>query len=188
MKKQARKPKGGEMKRYAIPIFCFAMLPILSGLGFSQASPRGLSKLTLDGHTISVDYGRPFLKGATIEQAMQRPFEPGDGFWRLGANSSTTFKSSTSLKFGDTTIPAGTYSLYAQRQSDNSWKLVFNKQHGQWGTSHDPSKDFAFIPFHERKTSNSVDELTIRLERRGNGGVFLVHWGDMELTVPFAVA
>jgi hypothetical protein len=176
------------MKRFAIAIFCFALLPMLSGVGFSQQSPRGLASLTLDGHTISVDYGRPILRGMTVEEAMKRPMEPGDGFWRLGANSSTTFKTSTSLKFGDTTIPAGTYSLYAQRLSEDSWKLVFNKQHGQWGTHHDRSQDFAFIPFHQRKTSTSVKELTIRLEHRGNGGLFLVHWGDLELAAPFTAA
>jgi hypothetical protein len=177
------------MRRYAIPIFCFVLLFTLAGVGFSQSNPRGLTSVTLNGHSVSVDYGRPSLKGATVEDAMKRPLTPGDGFWRLGADSSTTFKTSTDLKFGDTTIPKGVYSLWAQRTSGNSWKLVFNKQHGQWGTHHNPSQDFASVPFHERKTSSSVQELVIRLRRTGkSSGLFLVHWGDMELSTPFSAA
>ena len=52
------------------------------------------------------------------------------GVWRLGANKSTTFKTSADLAFGDVTVPKGEYSLWARREADNTWKLVFNKQHG----------------------------------------------------------
>ena len=174
------------MKRFAIAVLTFGVLAGLTGIGLSQGNPRGLTSVKLGGNSVSVDYGRPSLKGQTVDQEIGR-LNAG-GFWRLGADSSTTFKSSTALKFGDTTIPAGTYSLWLQKQSDNSWKLVFNKQHGQWGTDHDPSRDFAFIPMHQGKASASVQELIIRLIHRGNGGAFLVHWGDMELTTPFTGA
>jgi Protein of unknown function (DUF2911) len=175
------------MKRYLVPILSLILLPAMAGVGFSQGNPRGLTSVSLSGHSVSVDYGRPSLKGKTINDEIGR-LQSG-GFWRLGADSSTTFKSSTALKFGDTTIPAGTYSLWAQKESDNSWKLVFNKQHGQWGTDHDPSKDFAFIPLHEQKASSSAEELVIRLRRTGaNSGVFLVHWGVMVLSTPFTAA
>lgn len=171
------------MKRFAIAVLTLGVLTTLTGVGLSQGNPRGLTSVKLGGQSVSVDYGRPSLHGKTIEQEIGR-LQSG-GFWRLGADSSTTFKSSTALKFGDTTIPAGTYSIWAQKEGENSWKLVFNKQHGQWGTDHDPSKDFASVPFHERKTSSSVQEMVLRLEHRGSGGLFLVHWGDMELTTPF---
>ncbi|MGH9448141.1 MAG: DUF2911 domain-containing protein, partial [Terriglobia bacterium] len=160
----------------------------LSGLAFSQTNPRGLSSVTLDGHKVSVDYGRPSLKGKTVEAAMKMPFEPGHGFWRLGADSSTTFTTATALKFGKVTVPKGIYSLYAQREGANSWRLVFNKKHGQWGTHHDPSADFAFVPFRERKTSSTANELVIDLMKTGSGATFLVHWGDMELTTHFRAA
>jgi hypothetical protein len=175
------------MKRCAIGVVAFGLLATLTGIGLSQGNPRGLTSVTLSGHPVSVDYGRPSLKGKTINQEIGRL--PVGGFWRLGADSSTTFKTSTALKFGDTTIPAGTYSIWAQKESANSWKLVFNHQHGQWGTDHDASKDFAFVPFHERTGSSSAEELVIRLRKTGgNSAVFLVHWGDMELSTSFSAA
>lgn len=175
------------MKRYIIPFLCLILLPSLAQVGVAQGNPRGATSVSVNGRSVSVDYGRPSLRGKTIEQEIGR-LQPG-GFWRLGADSSTTFKTSTALKFGSTTIPAGTYSIWAQRQSDNSWKLVFNKQHGQWGTDHDASQDFAFIPLQERKTSSSADELVIRLRRTSNNSAdFVVHWGTLELSTPFTAA
>ncbi|MGH9447836.1 MAG: hypothetical protein ACRD3O_19255, partial [Terriglobia bacterium] len=65
------------MRRCAIVVFSFVFLVTLSGVAFSQSNPRGLSSVTLDGHKVSVDYGRPSLKGKTVEAAMKMPFEPG---------------------------------------------------------------------------------------------------------------
>lgn len=175
------------MRRYAVATLTFVVSMALAGVAFSQGSnPRGLTSLSLNGQSVSVDYGRPSLKGKTIEQEVGR-LQTG-GFWRLGADSSTTFKTSADLKFGNVTVPKGVYSIWAQREGENSWRLVFNKQHGQWGTDHDASKDFAFVPFHETKSSSSVPELVIRLVKHGGGGTFLVHWGDMELATHFTAA
>jgi hypothetical protein len=174
------------MRRYRVMIFTLALSFVLAGVAFSQGNPRGLAKLSLNGQTISIDYGRPSLKGRTID-AMLGKLKPG-GYWRLGADKSTTFTTGTDLKFGDVTIPKGIYSIWAQRQSDNSWKLVFNKQHGQWGTDHDPSQDFASVPLKETKASSSAEMLTIRLAKSGDGGAMIVHWGDMELTTHFSAS
>ncbi|MGH9327678.1 MAG: DUF2911 domain-containing protein [Terriglobia bacterium] len=177
------------MRRYAITTLTAALVFALAGMVYAQKSGRGLAKITLDGHNISIDYGRPSLKGRNVTELLKGKLEPGDGFWRLGANSSTTYKSDTDVRFGDVTVPAGTYSLWAQRQSDNSWRLVFNKQHGQWGTgagSHNPKLDFASVPFKMSKVANKTPVFTITLRKRGsNRGELLVHWGDMELSTHF---
>ncbi len=176
------------MKRHRVLIL--ALVLAFSGLGvaFAQhaANPRGFTKLTLNGKTISIEYGRPSLKGRTIDQLLGQ-LKPG-AFWRLGADPSTTFSTSADLKFGSVTVPKGVYSLWAQRVGNKQWKLVFNKQHGQWGTKHDPSKDFAFAPLRETKASSSAQMVTISLTKSGNGGVILVHWGSMDLTAHFTVA
>jgi hypothetical protein len=110
--------------------------------------------------------------------------KPGD-FWRLGANKSTTFSTAADLQFADVTVPAGEYSLWAERGEDNSWKLVFNKQHGQWGTTHDASQDLASVPLKESKAANSAETVTISLTKQGGGGVIAIQWGDMKLTADF---
>lgn len=179
------------MRRYVIATLSMALVLALGGMVFAQRSQRGLTKISLNGHTISIDYGRPSLRGRNVSELLKGRLDPGEGFWRMGANKSTTYTSDTDVKFGDVTVPAGTYSLWAQRQSDNSWKLVFNKQHGQWGTgpgSHDPKMDFAFVPFRMSKASSDAQMLTITLEKSGDGGKLVVHWGDMELTTHFTAS
>ncbi len=161
-------------------------LAVVVGLALpleAQRNPRGKTELTVNGKTVSVDYGRPSLHGRTIADMLGQ-LKPGQ-FWRLGADQSTTFTAGTELDFGGTKVPAGTYSLWAEKQSDNSWKLVFNKQHGQWGTQHDPKLDFASVPLKEEKTSDSAEMVTIKLTQKGSGGELSVHWGDLELLTDF---
>jgi hypothetical protein len=132
-----------------------------------------------------VEYGQPSLKGRSVAELLQQ-LKPGD-FWRLGADKSTTFSTTADLQFADVTVPNGQYSLWAEREADNSWKLVFNKQHGQWGTTHDASQDLASVPLKETKASNSVEMVTISLTKEGAEWRIGIQWGDMKLTANFKV-
>ena len=119
------------MKKFAIGVLSVLMVACFAAVALAQGDPRGTSSLTINGKTVSVEYGRPSLKGRTTDALLGR-LKPGR-LWRLGADTSTTFKTDIDLAFGDVTIPAGEYSIWMQRQEDNSWKLLFDKQHGQWG-------------------------------------------------------
>jgi len=171
------------MKQFLIAVLAVGLLTIVAESALAQGSSRGKTSLSVGGKTVSVEYGRPSLNGKTVAQEIDR-LKPGD-FWRLGANKSTTFSTAGDLQFGDVTVPAGEYSLWAQRGEDNSWKLVFNKQHGQWGTEHDVSQDLASAPLEETKASNSAEQVTITLTKAGGGGVIAILWGDMKLTANF---
>lgn len=174
------------MRKLFTAILGLAIFAALVPNATAQGNPRGTSKLTLNGKTVSVEYGRPSLKGRTASDMLNK-LKPG-GVWRLGADKSTTFTTATDLSFGDVTIPKGEYSLFARRAADNSWKLVFNKQHGQWGTEHDPAQDLAAVPLKETKAPKSEEMVTIGLAKEGAGGVILIHWGDMNLTANFKAA
>jgi hypothetical protein len=153
--------------------------------GLAQGNPRGTAKISLGGKAVSVEYGRPSLKGRSVADLLGQLNE-GD-FWRLGADQSTTFSTAADLQFGGMTVPKGDYSLWAQRGANNSWKLVFNKQHGQWGTQHDASQDLVSVPLVATNATNSAEMVTISLIKRGAGGVVAIQWGDMKLTADFKV-
>jgi hypothetical protein len=146
-------------------------------------NPRGTSKLPLDGTTVSVEYGRPSLKGRSVDSLLSR-LGPND-VWRLGADKSTTFKTTGPLSFGDAKIPAGEYSLWAKKEGADKWSLVFNKQHGQWGTEHDPAQDIASVPLKMENVGSSAQQVTITLRKAGAGGEILILWGNMELSTNF---
>jgi len=171
------------MKRLLIAALGIAVFAALAGTGLAQGNPRGTSKLTLKGKVVSIEYGRPSLKGRTVQQLLDQ-LKPGD-VWRLGADRSTTFATGLELVFGDVPIPAGEYSLWARREADNTWKLVFNKQHGQWGMQHDAAQDLAAVPLKETKAAKAEEMVTISLAEEGAGGVLTIQWGEMKLTASF---
>jgi hypothetical protein len=173
------------MKRFLIAVLAMAVFGVVAENGFGQRNPRETAKISVGSKAISVEYGRPSLKGRSADDLLQQ-LKPGD-FWRLGADKSTTFSTTADLQFADVTVPNGQYSLWAAREADNSWKLVFNKQHGQWGTQHDASQDLASVPLKETKASNSAEMVTISLTKQGAGGGIAIQWGDMKLRASFEV-
>jgi hypothetical protein len=181
---------GGEhMKKVAIGLLSLAVLACFVQLALAQhhaSNPRGTSAITLHGKTVSVEYGRPSLKGGTIEQRLGQL--PQGDLWRLGADTSTTFKTDTALQFEGVSIPAGEYSIWMQQQPDKSWSLLFDKKHGQWGAPAPPaSETFASVPL-KQSSGSSVDLVTINLTKAGKGGAIVIQWGTLEVTANFHAA
>lgn len=171
------------MKRLTIGMLTFAALCACAVMATAQRNPRGNAKVNLNGQTVTIDYGRPSLKGRKVEDMLGQV--KAGGVWRLGADQSTTFTTGTDLDFGGVTVPKGTYSLWAQKEADNSWKLVFNTQHGQWGTNHDASKDAYSAPLTESKASSPAEQVTINLTEASGGGRITIEWGNMQLAADF---
>ncbi len=176
------------MKRMANAFLCCAVLLAVAGTTLAQRNPRGKAELALKGNEISVEYGRPGLNGRTAQQLLAG-LKAG-GFWRLGADTSTTFSTAADLSFangaaGGVWVPKGSYSLWAQKQADGSWMLVFNKQTGQWGTQHDAAQDLYSAPLSQRKASELAERVTVALAEADGGGVLNIHWGDLNLSAKF---
>ena len=171
------------MKSLALGFLSLLMAGCFAAAGLAQAGPRGTSSITVKGKTVSVEYGRPSLRGRTTDALLGQL--PAGGFWRMGSNTATSFKTGIDLAFGDVTVPAGEYSIWMQKQADNSWKLVFNKQHGQWGTQHDESQDFASAPLKETKPAEPAEMVTLTLKEAGDGGTLTIQWGTLEETASF---
>ena len=175
------------MKRMLMGILTLAVVGACAVIATAQGNPRGTAKLTLNGKEITVEYGRPSLKGRSMDSLLGQL--PAGEAWRLGADKSTTFTTGTGLAFGDVTVPKGEYSLWVVKQADGSYKLAFNSQHGQWGTANehanrDPAKDVASVPLKVEKEGNA-EQVTIQLEKEGDGGEVSIQWGNMELSAPF---
>ena len=171
------------MKRLLVLIGAVVLLLNWTQPSFAQRNARAESKMKLKGKTVSVEYGRPALKGRTVDELLSK-LQPGQ-LWRLGADKSTTFTTGTDLVFADLEVPKGIYSLWARRDADRSWGLVFNRQHGQSGTKHDPAQDLGVTPLKQSKASQRLEYLTIRLAPEGKGGVLMIQWGEMKLSANF---
>jgi hypothetical protein len=144
-------------------------------------SPHETVEWTIDGAKIQVTYGRPYLKGRPLSQ-----LAPNGQWYRLGADEATTLVSNKPLMFGSLMVPAGTYTLFTLPAA-TGWKLIINKQNGQWGTDYDEKQDFGRVDLKTDKLPKPVEQLTIGLEDTPGGGLFKIQWADAQYSVPFMV-
>ena len=99
----------------------------LTGPALAQA-PRGAAVTTLGTHKVTIDYGRPALKGRDLDVLMKDL--PADRIWRAGENEVTTFTTEAPVSIGGKTVPAGKYSLYVQAAEKGAWALILNRDLG----------------------------------------------------------
>ena len=168
------------MKRKAPVLIAFLLLLVTAG--FAQGN-RGKAELATDAGSITIDYGRPALKG----RDMLSKLSVGDT-WRMGSNQATILTTSSELVFGSVRVPKGSYSLWLKRVAENDCQLVFNSETGQWGTRHDPAKDVAQVPMKKETLSSSVEVFTIDLKGAQDGGSLITSWGTTQLTADFRIA
>jgi hypothetical protein len=93
------------------------------------------------------------------------------------------------LVLGATVVPAGRYSLFATLGDADTLTLIVNRQVGQWGTEHDPSRDLARVPLTRRALGVTVERLTVALTAPGprGPGTFCVAWDVTEWCTSLAV-
>jgi hypothetical protein len=98
--------------------------------------------------------------------------------WRMGSNSATTLTTDSPLKFGDTNVPAGKYVLKAKVDDSQKWWLIIEKDEAAMAT----------VPMELTKSDSSVNQMTIDLEKKGNGGRLVLKWGTLSLATDFLKA
>jgi Protein of unknown function (DUF2911) len=152
--------------------------PVHPGKG---GSPHVRTEWTIDGANISIEYGRPSLKGRPEPQVMP----PGQE-WRTGADEATTLKTDKPLKFGTLAVPAGTYTLYTV-PGEKEWQLVVSKRTGQWGIPYPAGDDLGRVPMKAGKAKAPAEQLTISVDDTSAGGVLRIEWGTTSASVPFTV-
>jgi len=145
-----------------------------------RPSPPGAAQVNFaDGKKITIDYSRPSAKGRKIMGGLV----PYGAVWRTGANEATLLKTDTDLMIGGTAVPAGSYTLWTL-PSENSWKLIINKQTGQWGTNYDPSQDLARVDMNVSSLQQPVEQFTISFEQKGSDAAQLnLQWEKTQASI-----
>jgi hypothetical protein len=150
-----------------------------AGQGLGALSPRDTAEATLSGARIAIDYGRPLKRGRTVLGQVV----PLDSVWRTGANAATILRTDRDLVIGGTPVPAGSYSLFTLPTREG-WKLIVNRQTGQWGTEYRPEQDLARIDLRMRTGLPVTEQFTIRVDP---DGTLRMLWDDWEVSAPVEV-
>src|SRR5436190_13426042 len=145
-------------------------------------SPHVLTEWTIDGAHLSIEYGRPSLKGRVPGKDID-PYEGRE--WRIGADEATTLKTDKPLKFGTLSLPAGTYTLYTI-PTGGTWQLIISKKTGQWGIPYPEGEDLGRTPMTLGKApGGTIEQLTISLQDTQSGGTLHIDWGTTRASIPF---
>jgi hypothetical protein len=154
--------------------------PLKTGGG---GSPHVRSEWTIDGANISIEYGRPSLKGRMPGKDID-PYEGKE--WRTGADEQTTLKTDKALKIGTLTVPAGSYGLHTI-PVNGKWQLIVSKRASGWGIPYPKDQDLGRVPMTMSTASPAAEQLTISIDDTSAGGTLRIEWGTTKATVPFTV-
>lgn len=116
------------MKKLIVTVFLSFSLWGFSQYSIPTASPRQKVEQQFSMTKITVDYGRPGVKGRTVFGDLV----PYGKIWRAGANSATKITFEQNVNFGGKEVKAGSYALFII-PSENQWKVYLNKDANQWG-------------------------------------------------------
>ena len=145
-----------------------------------RPSPPGTAEIKLGSGSVKIDYSRPYMKGRKIYGELV----PYGKVWRTGANEATSLVTTVDLNIGGTDVPKGSSTLYTLPAEDG-WKLIINKQTGQWGTVYDEKQDLARIPMKTSTLDAPVEQFTISFAMKGdkNSADLNLDWEKTRATV-----
>jgi hypothetical protein len=146
-----------------------------------RLSPLDSTQLAVDGATIKVCYGRPFMRGRVIMDSLVPFGEP----WRLGANEPTRLVLPFAATVAGVRVGPGTYSLYVVPHKTR-WDIHVNRDVDRWGIPID-----SLVRAHDVGTGTvpvetlpqPVDPLTLRLVA-GRPVELVVTWEQTRVRIP----
>jgi hypothetical protein len=153
-----------------------ALALALAAPAFAQNNPRGEAKAMVAGKAVSIEYGRPSLKG----RDMLAQAQIGQA-WRMGADAATTLKTEADLSFGSVNVPKGEYVLSATKVSADGWQLNVMTKADDAGAR----TKVAEVPLAGAKLDTSVETFTIDLKGEKDKGEVVLSWGTTALKAAF---
>lgn len=147
-------------------------------------SPHVKTEWTIAPANISIEYGRPSLRGRDIDALMK---ENGPE-WRTGADAASIITTDKALKFGNVTLQPGTYTINTVPGATD-WQIAFGKlgKPGQWGIPYMKDLEVGRAPMKLGKTAAPVEMVTFLIEPGKSAGTLKIEWGTKSASIPFTV-
>jgi hypothetical protein len=173
----------------------------LPALAAAQQAPRENPSVSVGGKKVSVEYGRPSLKGRAIKDLLAQL--PADRVWRTGVDQVTTLTTEGDILVGGKKVAAGKYSVYVHAPEGGEWALLLNSDPGVplktifagappavadalWprldGYDKVKDKEVARATLKSGKSAAAVEQFQVTLAPAGNGATLMLAWGDQNWT------
>ena len=172
------------MKKLLLATFLAFSVAAYSQFTLPAASPRQKVEQQFSMSKITVDYGRPGVKGRKIFGDLV----PFGKVWRVGANSSTKITFEQSVNFGGKSVSAGTYGLFVI-PTEKEWKVILNKDSQQWGAyTFDEKLNVVDVTVPIQKLAEKQEWFVIELNPVDENAVNLVmKWDFTKVELPLKI-
>ena len=147
-----------------------------------KPSQHGSVSQDVAATTITVAYNRPVARGRDLFGALV----PYDRIWCPGADTCTTLTTTTDITVEGTTLPAGTYTVWA-KPGREKWSIIFNKAHPTFHTQYVRVSDQDVLTLDVTpRTASHMETLTFSFDVvNGHHAELVLHWGTV--AVPLAI-
>jgi len=147
-------------------------------------SPRQTVEQQFSVTKISIEYGRPAVKGRKIFGELV----PFGQVWRAGANEATRITFGQEVLFGGQKVKKGTYALYVIPQ-EKEWKIILNRGVNNWGAyTYDAKDDVATTTVPVKMMNEKMERFTINFEDITDEKLNLVlEWDKTRADVPVEI-
>jgi hypothetical protein len=166
-------------------------------------SGTGEDRRYTGGSWITVDYGRPILRGREnifgTGAEYGKTVNPDASIWRAGANATTRLTTQVPLEIGGKTIDAGEYNVFVDLK-EKEWTLVLSTQPVQpkydpnekvqlYGAyNYDPKFDVLRAPMRLSMSAMSIEQFTIGFaDVKADSGVLYMAWDRTMGSIDFRV-
>ena len=168
----------------------FSLALAVSVHAFSQqynipaVSPRQTVEQQFSVTKISIEYGRPAVKGRKIFGELV----PFGQVWRAGANEATKITFGQEVLFGGQKVKKGTYALYVVPQ-EKEWKIILNRGVNNWGAyTYDAKEDVATTTVPVKMMNEKMERFTINFEDITDEKLNLVfEWDKTRADIPVEI-
>lgn len=175
------------MKKFILTLALGGVFSLANAQSYSvpMASPRHSIQQQFSVSSISIDYGRPAVKGRKIFGELV----PYGKVWRAGANSSTKISFGQNVIFGGKDLKAGTYGLFIIPQP-TQWTIILNKDSQSWGAySFDEKLNVLEVSIPVEHTKTLTEWFSIDLTPLDkNQQTLSLAWENSKVNIPIQVA
>ena len=169
---------------FSFLLLTFSLLVFAQQYNIPAVSPRQVVEQQFSIAKISIDYGRPAVKGRVIFGDLV----PFGEVWRAGANEATKITFGQEVLFGGQKVKKGTYALYIVPQ-EKEWKIILNKGVNNWGAyTYDTKEDVVSTTVPIKKMNEKMERFTINFEDITDEKLNLVfEWDKTRADVPIEI-
>jgi hypothetical protein len=130
--------------------------------------------------TARIIYGRPQLNGRALSE-----LAPDGKVWRTGANEAAEITFYKDVKFGNTKIKAGSYTLFTIPEKD-SYTVILSKDLNVWGAyTYNEKNDVARLKVPVTNGDESLEAFSMVFTKADKGIILNLGWDKVRVAVPF---